>query len=101
MPGGLKTDVGARDALVAARNSIASLYQQSVKVLSDPAVYQDSKRKDEANAKLSTLGSLMAETTAAIAIYDRFLSSDPIADAVNDRAAISSVTSKLPRLNEP
>jgi len=39
---------------------------------------------------------LIAETTGAIAVYDKFLTTDPIAEAQSDRSS-SSVTGGLSR----
>jgi hypothetical protein len=101
-PGAAKTDVQARDQLVAVRNSLASMYTQAWKTASDPAADPSGKTIVKANNIVNELESLLAETTAAIAIYDKYLSRDPIAESVSDRAATStagkpSVTSSLPR----
>jgi hypothetical protein len=96
MPGGGKTDIGARDQLVTVRNNLASMYSQALKVVNDPAAAANKNEFEKKEQLLSSVENLLAETTAAIAIYDRFLTTDPIADAVRDR----SVTSTLKRAND-
>ena len=96
MPGGGKTDVGARDQLVTVRNNLASMYKQALDVVNDPAAAANKNEFEKKEQLLASVENLLAETTAAIAIYDRFLTSDPIADAVKDR----SVTSTLKRAND-
>ncbi len=101
-PGFAKTDVQARDQLVAVRNSLASMYHQAWLTASDPPADPTGKTIVEAKRMVRQLESLIAETTAAIAVYDKYLSRDPIAESVSDRAATStagrSVTSTLPRV---
>ncbi len=96
MPGGGKTDIGARDQLVTVRNNLASMYSQALTVVNDPAAAANKNEFEKKEQLLASVENLIAETTAAIAIYDRFLSTDPIADAVRDR----SVTSTLKRAND-
>ena len=99
-PGFAKTDVQARDQLVAVRNSLASMYMQAYKTASDPAADPTGKTITKAGNIISELETLIGETTAAIAVYDKYLGGDPIADAVSDRAATSSVTGSLSRASD-
>ena len=104
-PGSAKTDVEARDQLVAVRNSLASMYKQAWLTASDPPADPSNTTIVVAKNTVRQLESLLAETTAAIAVYDKYLSRDPIAEAVKDRATTStvgnrSVTSTLPRVGE-
>lgn len=91
-PGGARTDQAARDQLVTVRNNLAQMYSEAQAIITDPAgtpkaTYEEAERLQK------SVENLIAETTAAIAIYDRFLTTDPMADALKDR----SVTSTLKR----
>ena len=94
-PGGLQTDNAARDQLVTVRNNLAQMYSEAQEIITDPAGTPKATY-DEAERLQRSVENLIAETTAAIAIYDRFISTDPMADAVKDR----SVTSTLKRAND-
>ena len=98
-PGGIKTDVEARDQLVAVRNSLASMYIQAYQTASDPAADRTGKTIVQANVIIKQLEDLLAETTAAVAIYDKYLGGDEMDKVISDRAATSAVpvTSRLPR----
>ena len=72
------------------------MYKQALDVVNDPAAAANKNEFEKKEQLLASVENLLAETTAAIAIYDRFLTSDPIADAVKDR----SVTSTLNRAND-
>jgi hypothetical protein len=97
MPGGGRTDVGARDQLVTVRNNLAQMYRHAQDVIDDPAGVKNPDKYEKAEELQKLVENLIAETTAAIGIYDRYLSTDPISDAVSDRAATSSVTGGLSR----
>ena len=71
------------------------MYSEAQKIITDPAGTPKTTY-DEAERLQQSVENLIAETTAAIAIYDRFISTDPMADAVKDR----SVTSTLKRAND-
>jgi hypothetical protein len=95
-PSGATTDNSARDALVTTRNALASSWNDTEIILMNPALY-DEKTTIAARTLQAQVERLLAETTAAIAIYDRFISSNPLEGAAADRAATSSITSTLPR----
>lgn len=95
-PGGSKTDVNARDQLVTVRNTLAAMYGDAYTIASNPKSYPTGNKLKDAETLLPQIERYLAETTAAIAVYDRFLTTDPIADAVRDR----SVTSTLKRAND-
>ena len=98
-PGGARTDNAARDQLVTVRNNLAQMYSEAQAIINDPAG-TPKNTYEEAERLQKSVENLIAETTAAIAIYDRFISSDPIADAVSDRAATNSVTGVLSRASD-
>ena len=91
-----KTDVNARDQLVTVRNTLAAMYGDAYTIASNPESYPTGTKLKDAQTLLPQIERYLAETTAAIAVYDRFLTTDPIADAVRDR----SVTSTLKRAND-
>ena len=91
-PGGFKTDTQARDSLVAVRNNLALMYSEAQSRLTFTT---EQKQVTEIRRLRSSVENLIAETTGAIAIYDKFIMGDPIADTIGDRA--SSVTSSLTR----
>jgi len=95
-PGGSKTDVSARDQLVTVRNTLAAMYGDAYTIASNPESYPTGTKLKDAQTLLPQIERYLAETTAAIAVYDRFLTTDPITDAVKDR----SVTSTLNRAND-
>jgi len=97
-PGGIRTDNGARDALVTTRNSLASMWNDTQTILMSPANY-DQGTIVSARTLQGQVERLLAETTAAIAIYDRYITGDPLGDAAADRAVITNpnVTGTLPR----
>jgi len=101
-PGPLKTDRGARDAIVTTRNALASSLEKVETVLGDPTGYTQ-EQVTEARSLKSDLTKLIAETTAAVAIYDKFLDSDTVIRNVeSDQAILTSgvpLTSTLQRLN--
>ena len=98
-PGGARTDNAARDQLVTVRNNLAQMYSEAQAIINDPAG-TPKNTYEEAERLQKSVENLIAETTAAIAIYDRFISSDPIADAVADRAAANSLTGGLSRASD-
>jgi hypothetical protein len=96
-PGGAKTDNGARDQLVTTRDSLASMWSDTQIILMNPTLYDQATT---VNARLlqNQVERLLAETTAAVAIYDRFITGDPLGDAATDRAATANPTTlNLPR----
>jgi len=95
-PGGAKTDNGARDQLVVVRRMLAMMYSDAQSILVVPERYEKAEVQ-EARRLQRVTENLIAETTAAISIYDRYIENDPIGDAVGDRSG-ASVTSKLPRV---
>ena len=95
-PGSFRTDNLARDALVTTRNALASSWNDAQLVLMNPGDY-DRQTVVGARTLQSQVERLLAETTAAIAVYDRFISSSPLGDAAADRAATAPRTSGLPR----
>jgi len=94
-PGGARTDVGARDQLVTVRQSLASMYNNTVDTLANPGAVTRSELPKVRKLQ-QAVGNLLAETTAAIAIYNRYIDTDPVEEAEKDRA---SVTGNLTRLN--
>jgi hypothetical protein len=98
-PGTFKTDNGARDALVTTRNALASSWNDAQLVRMNPGDY-DRQTVVGARTLQAQVERLLAETTAAVAVYDRFISSSPLGDAAADRAATAPTaprTSGLPR----
>jgi hypothetical protein len=96
-PGGARTDNGARDALVTTRNSLASMWNDTQTILMSPANY-DQGTIVSARTLQAQVERLLAETTAAVSIYDRFITGDPLGDAAADRAVTTNpITSTLPR----
>ena len=95
-PGSFRTDNGARDALVTTRNALASSWNDAQLVLMNPSEY-DRATLTAARTLQAQVERLLAETTAAVSVYDRFISSSPLGDAAADRAATSPRTSGLPR----
>jgi hypothetical protein len=92
-PGGVKTDTAARDQLVTVRNNLAMMYSEAQSRLS----FSDTQKETTEIKRLrSSVENLIAETTAAIAVYDKFMTTDPIAEAMSDRSS-SSVTGGLSR----
>ncbi len=96
-PGGLKTDYKARDQLVTVRNTLAQMYTAAYNTLQNPEDDPSGQRLSSAKGLLPEIENLLAETTAAIAIYDRYLGGNPMDATVTDRATTSSVTGGLPR----
>jgi len=95
-PGSFKTDNGARDALVTTRNALASSWNDAQLVLMNPDQY-DRATLTAARTLQSQVERLLAETTAAVSVYDRFISSTALGDAASDRAITAPRTSTLPR----
>lgn len=95
-PGGFRTDNDARNALVTTRNSLASMYSDVELVLMNPGQY-DQNTVVSARTLKTQIERLLAETTAAVSIYDRFITGDPAGAAAADRAATAPTTSNLPR----
>ena len=102
-PGGGKTDNAARDQLVTVRNNLAMMYSQAEARLK---FSRTEKESTEIRGLQESVGQLIAETTGAIAVYDKFLTTDPIAEAMSDRSSSSgtggsitggSITGGLPR----
>ena len=97
-PGGGKTDNAARDQLVTVRNNLAMMYSQAEARLK---FSRTEKESTEIRGLVVSVGQLIAETTGAIAVYDRFLTTDPIAEAMSGRSSSSgtggSITGRLPR----
>jgi hypothetical protein len=94
IPGGFTTDNGARDQLVVVRNNLAMMYSEAQSIKTSPG---DAKTIGEATRLQYAVENLIAETTAAIAVYDRFIGGNPISNVMSDRAATSSVTGGLSR----
>jgi type II secretory pathway pseudopilin PulG len=92
--GGFTTDNAARDQLVVVRNNLAMMYSEAQSIKTSPG---DAKTIGEATRLQYAVENLIAETTAAIAVYDRFIGGDPISNVMSDRAATSSVTGGLSR----
>lgn len=92
-PGGFSTDNGARDKLVVVRQSLSSMYVKAHSAATTAGTQQDIAKATKLRSELEQL---LAETTAAISIYDKYLSTDPIATAQSDRAKLSR-TSDSPR----
>jgi len=92
--GGFTTDNGARDQLVVVRNNLAMMYSEAQSIITSPG---DAKTIGEAIRLQSAVENLIAETTAAIAVYDRFIGGNPMSNVMSDRAATSSVTGGLSR----
>jgi len=94
-PGGAKTDNGARDQLVVVRRMLAMMYSDAQSILVAPEFYNETDVQ-EARRLQRVTENLIAETTAAISIYDKYIENDPIGDAVGDRSG-ASITSTLQR----
>jgi len=92
-PGGVKTDNAARDQLVTVRNNLAMMYREAEEKFK---FSKSEKESTEIKGLQESVGRLIAETTGAIAVYDKFLTTDPIAEAQSDRSS-SSVTGGLSR----
>ena len=90
-PGSFKTDAGARDGLKTVRLNLARMYANTENVLAKPEAYPQ-LAVSEARSLQFKLEQLIAETTAAVAIYDRFISTDPVQDAVENRSATSTLS---------
>jgi hypothetical protein len=95
-PGSFKTDNSARDALVTTRNDLASSWNDAQLVITSPELY-DRATITRARTLQSQVERLLAETTAAVSIYDRFISGTPLSDAASDRSMTAPRTSTLPR----
>jgi len=89
-PSGMNTDNGARDQLVVVRQSLASMYIKANKQATTPGTQ---KEISTATTLRGQLEQLIAETTAAIAIYDKYLGSDPTGDIKSDQQKLSSTSS--------
>ena len=85
LPGGLKTDNGARDQLVAVRRDLASMYIGATYTINNPTDQSNTGVIGQAKVLQKDLESLIAETTAAIAIYDKFITTDPLESAQTDQ----------------
>jgi len=96
-PGGAKTDYKARDQLVTVRNTLAQMYTSAYEIVQKPQEYPTGDALSTARKLLPEVENLLAETTAAIAIYDRYLGGNPMDATITDRAATTSVTGALPR----
>ena len=96
-PGGAKTDYKARDQLVTVRNTLAQMYTAAYNTLQNPEDDPGGQRLSSAKGLLPEIENLLAETTAAIAIYDRYLGGNPMDATITDRASTTSVTGGLPR----
>ena len=96
-PGAFKTDNAARDQLVTIRNNLAMMYSDTVSILEEPGNYSKDMVQ-RARKRQKEVGQLIAEATAAIGIYDRFTTKDPLTEAIINRS--SGMTSNLPRLSE-
>ena len=96
--GGGKTDNEARSQLVVVRNNLAMMYSEAEDSLE---FSRTEKEYTEIRRLQESVGNLIAETTGAIAVYDRFLTTDPIAEAMSGRPSSSgtggSITGRLPR----
>jgi len=95
-PGSFKTDNSARDALVTTRNALASSWNDAQLVITSPELY-DRATITGARTLQSQVERLLAETTAAVSVYDRFISGTPLSDAASDRSMTAPRTSTLPR----
>jgi hypothetical protein len=97
-PGFAKTDNGARDALVTTRNALASSWSDAQIIINNPSNY-DRGTVTQARILQAQVERLLAETTAAVAVYDRFITGSSTDNAAADRAALSppTVTGSLPR----
>ena len=93
-PGGFKNDNSARNQLVTVRNNLAQMYSSATNLIKAPASYNP-EIIQEAKRLRAEVENLLAETTAAVSIYDRFIDSNPLDDAAN----IRSITSGLPRVS--
>ena len=96
-PGGFNTDNNARDQLVVVRQNLAMMYSEAQSTINSPG---DAKTIGEAKRLRSAVENLIAETTGAIAVYDRFIGGDPFSNVMSDRAESSSATSRLPRASD-
>mgnify|MGYP004449831077 FL=1 len=98
-PGAFKTDNAARDQLVTLRNNLTMMYSDANTILKVPEAYS-AQMVNNARASKNEVIQLLAETTAAIAIYDRYIQGDTIQDTLKDRAITSSITRSLPRASQ-
>ena len=71
------------------------MYNNTVDTLANPGAVTRSELPKVRKLQ-QAVGNLLAETTAAIAIYNRYIDTDPVEEAEKDRA---SVTGNLTRLN--
>jgi hypothetical protein len=89
-PSGANTDNGARDQLVVVRQNLASLYLLANGVATNSGIQKDI---DKARRLREQFEQLIAETTAAIGMYDLYLSSNPLEDIKSDQQNLSSTSS--------
>ena len=90
-PGALKTDNKARDQLVVVRNNLAQMYSEANERLK----FTDDQNENTQIRRLRlAVEGLIAETTGAIAVYDRFISTDPVQEAVKNRISATSILSR-------
>ena len=94
MPSVVGSDNKARDQLVVVRNQLASMYGDAQFVIDNPG--KQDLHADAMKLRMQ-VEKLLAETTAAISIYDRFISSDPDSEIKADQAASVPTTSSLTR----
>ena len=94
MPSVVGSDNKARDQLVVVRNQLASMYGDAQFVIDNPG--KQDLHADAMKLRMQ-VEKLLAETTAAISIYDRFISSDPVLEIKSDQAATAPSTSSLTR----
>jgi len=73
------------------------MYTSAYNTIQNPQDDPSGQRLSAAKGLLPEIENLLAETTAAIAIYDRYLGGNPMDATVKDRAATTSVTGALPR----
>jgi hypothetical protein len=91
-PGALKTDNKARDQLVVVRNNLAQMYSEANERLK----FTDDQNQNTQIKRLRlAVEGLIAETTGAIAVYDRFISTDPVQEAVKNRISATSTLSRV------
>ena len=95
-PGGGKTDYQARDQLATTRRTLAQIYNDTYNLIQNPQDLPKGTSLQDARKFLPKLENLLAETTAAIAVYDRYLDTEPMQDTMSDRAQMTR-TSRLPR----
>jgi hypothetical protein len=89
-PSGANTDNGARDQLVVVRQNLASLYLLANGVATNSGIQKDI---DKARRLREQFEQLIAETTAAIGVYDKYLGSNPIEDIKSDQQKLTSTSS--------